>query len=240
MIKLKIFNSATCAELLGYRGNASLRSLYDGSSFDFPSVEYLAETVNLDATDCELGTSPSDDFNSSVKIFNSLRDLDLVQANDKRLWTTLTHTYFFGYTKKRWAVSTNSSDDVIKDRFHFEGAALRQRNQNSIARLWWAAKITFDPNREDPFELTRLLWEKQDFYQNLVDRKYSVYKGTLIGFLNFYAKNKHLDIKLGMRKLFKGINAFGGVRILSLLDESEIEAELYKLCEFYKLNTASK
>lgn len=236
MSEIKIFSTATTTQLLNYKTDEAIRKRYNHEMFDFSEATWLRDTVRLDLDLNEidkLSTSPLGDMDSSIKIFNALKHLDLVQANDKRLWVTLTHTLFYNYTRKRWGIGESSSDDTIKDRFHFEGAALRQRNQNSVARLWWASKLTYDPKRDDPFELTKLLLEKQDFYQNLIDRRFSTYRGTLIGFLNFYSKNKHLDLKLEMRKLFKGLNALGGVRVLSLMQEQEVEKELVKLCGFY-------
>jgi Family of unknown function (DUF6339) len=240
MIETKVFSAATCTQLLNYKTDEVIRARYNYEMFDFAEATWLRDTVKLDLNLHDINTfvtSPSGDISSSIKIFNALKHLDLVQANDKRLWVTLTHTLFYNYTCKRWGIDGESSDDTIKDRFHFEGAALRQRNQNSVARLWWAAKLTWDPTREDSFELTKLLWEKQDFYQNLIDRRFSTYRGTLMGFLNFYSKNKHLDLKQDMRKLFKGLNALGGVRVLSLMQEQEVEKELVKLCGFYKIQT---
>jgi hypothetical protein len=238
MIGVKIFNSTTCTQLLNYRTDEQLRSIYNQEMFDIPDAQWVQDTVRLEMTISDIDqftANPSGDMENSIKLFNSLKHLDLVQANDKRLWVTLTHTLFYNYTRQRWGIGENSSDDVIKDRFHFEGAALRQRNQNSVARLWWAARLTWDGTRSDSFELTKLLWEKQDFYQNLIDRRFSTYRGTLIGFLNFYSKNKHLDLKKDMRKLFKGLNALGGVRILSLMTDQQVENELIKLCNFFNL-----
>lgn len=236
MIHSKIFSAFTCTQLLNYKTNDLIRQRYNNEMFDISDCIWVRDNVQLDLDLKEVDTfktNAAGDVDSSIKLFNALKHLDLVQANDKRLWVTLTHTLFYNYTRKRWGIDAESSDDVIKDRFHFEGAALRQRNQNSVARLWWAARLTYDPSRKDPFELTRLLWEKQDFYQNLIDRRFSTYRGTLMGFLMFYSKNKHLDMKQDMRKLFKGLNALGGVRVLSLMEEQDVEKELVKLCGFY-------
>jgi hypothetical protein len=242
MIEVKIFSTVTCTQLLNYKTDEAIRARYNQEMFDISDAGWLRDTVKLDMDTLdvnEMVASASGDMSSSIKLFSALKQLDLVQANDKRLWATLTHTLFYNYTRKRWGIGEGSSDETIKDRFHFEGAALRQRNQNSIARLWWAARLTWDPKRDDPFELTKLLWEKQDFYQNLIDRRFSTYQGTLIGFLNFYSKNRHLDLKQDMRKLFKGLNALGGVRVLSLMPEKEVENELVKLCGFYGVHVNS-
>jgi hypothetical protein len=239
-MEIKVYSYNTCKSLLDYKTNPELRQLYSGEQFEYSNAEFLDQPVFLRISEDELSfnSDPSSDLQNSIKIFTALKDLDLVQANDKRLWVTLTHTLFFSYSKDRWNISNSSSNEVIKDRFHFEGYGLRQRNQNSIARLWWAAKITYDETRSDPFELTKILWEKQDFYQNLIDRKFSTYKGVLHAFIKFYSENKYLDLKKDMRKLFKGLNAYGGVRILPLLDANEVEIKLQELSKFYgiKLN----
>ncbi|PZR19666.1 MAG: hypothetical protein DI539_13275 [Flavobacterium psychrophilum] len=239
MIETRIFSAATCTQLLNYRTDEGIRSRYNEEMFDFSDAIWLRDTVKLDMNLDEVDgfrPIPGGDAQNSIKLFNALKHLDLVQANDKRLWVTLAHTLFYNYTRQRWGIDEESSDDTIKDRFHFEGAALRQRNQHSIARLWWAARLTWDPKQSDPFELTKLLWEKQDFYQNLIDRRFSTYQGALKGFLTFYAKNKHLDMKQDMRKLFKGLNALGGVRVLSLMHEQEVERECFKKCVSRKLS----
>jgi len=239
MTEVKIFTNQTCVDLLSYRENESIRRIYNGDTFDFAEANFLPQTLKLNFDiSHSLGVRPADDLDSSIKIFEALKNIDLVQANDKRIWVSLAHSIFYKYAKERWKIDKDSSDDALKDRFHFEGIALRQRNQHSIARLWWAARITYNENMADPYELTRVLWEKQDFYQNLIDRKYSTYKNTLNGFLSFYSRNRHLDAKRDLRRLFKGLNAFGGVRVLSMLSQSEIENQLSSLSKFYKMSVA--
>lgn len=237
MSDIKLFTNSTCDELLNYKINPNLRKLYNADSFNYDGIKYLSDSIRIDLehNDVILGTKPSDDMENSIKIFSCLKNLDLVQANDRRLWVTLNHTVFYNYAKTRWAISELSSNEVIKDRFHFEGSGLRARNQNSIARLWWGAKITYDESRADPFELTKLLWERQDFYQNLIDRKLSTYSCILKGFIEFYSLNKQIDLKFEMRKLIKGINAYGGVRLLPLLGENEVKEQIFKLCKFYNI-----
>lgn len=237
MQNFKIYTDATCNDLLTFKVDAKLRELYNGKTFDYTEAKFLTDSIGseIKTGKISLEPRPSDDFENSKKIFTLLKDLDLVQANDRRIWVSLTHTYFFEYTKSRWGVTASTSDDAIKDRFHFEGSGLRARNQNAIARLWWAARLTYDANRKDPFELTGVLLEKQDFYQNLIDRKLSTYKDALNGFLEFYRKNNQIDLKFEMRKLFKGMNAIGGVRILAALNQAEVLDQLYRLCQFYNI-----
>lgn len=238
MKKIRLLNTLKCQELLDFKTTEQQRKKYNEGDFRFEDSDFVKGAIDmfLDDESMRLGVNSTDDFDSSKKIFLGLINLDLVQANDKRIWVTLTHGIFYNYTKERWGINENSSNDVIKDRFHFEGVGLRARNQNAIARLWWAARITYEENNEgDPFELTQILWEKQDLYQNLIDRKFSTYPGTLKGFLKFYSKNRHLDIKRDMRRLFRGINALGGVRVLSIFNEEKVIIEIEKLCIFNRI-----
>lgn len=237
MIEVKVFNNNTCNQLLNYRLDDGIRNLYNNKEhFDF-DFKYLREPIkiDIDEKDALLGVKPADDLKNSIKIYEGLKRLDLVSANDKRIWVTLSHTLFYKYSIRRWNLDNTSSDNTIKDRFHFEGSSQRTRNQHSIARLWWASRITYDETLKDSYKLTKILWNKQDVYQNLIDRKYSTYPSTLKGFLNFYANNRNLSPTADLRRLFKGLNALGGVRVLSLLTEKEIITELEKLCDFYKI-----
>ncbi len=240
-MKLQYLSAITCKELLEFKSNQEIRDRYNSAGFIFSENEKLISELIISGNlnEISLGITAADDMANSKRIFSALKDLDLAQASDKRLWVTLTHGQFFQYTVERWGINSATSNEVIQDRFHFEGSGLRPRNQNSIARLWWGAKLTYDPDSLTPFELTDLLWEKQDFYQNLIDRKFSTYPGILKGFLRFYSENRHLDIKRDMRRLFKGVNALGGVRILPLLTEKEVYLELFRLSKFYKISAAS-
>lgn len=236
-MQLKLFDDKTCDRLLCYTSDASIRQLYDGNKFTYDQIKYVPEnlTLTLDGLPENFGTRPSDDLDNSIRLFSALKDINPALANDRRLWVTLTHTLFYNYTRERWGITSSSSDSVIKDRLYFEGSGLRTRNQNSVARLWWAARITYDKRRDDPFELTKLLWEKQDFYQNLIDRKFSTYPNVLLAFLEFYSSNREIDQKFEMRRLFKGVNAFGGVRVLPLLSPTEVKEYIYRLCDFYDI-----
>jgi len=185
-----------------------------------------------------LGTTAKDDCRNSIEIFKQLNKLDRVQANDKRLWVALTHTIFYNYAWLRWDIgSDKTSDAKIIDRMHFEGAGIDSRMGNAISRLWWTAKVTFDNQRSDEFELTRLIWEKQDVHVALMERSFSTYPNIIQGFLEFYKNNKQLK-EDALRAIIKGLNALGGVKMLPLLSKEEVIAELKLIADFSRIPVA--
>lgn len=230
---MKIFTKDTCNNLLQFVSRDDLKGNYSKISFDSTEFTYLPlETKYHIPEDLILDPSVENDLENSIKIFEALKDLDRVQANDKRLWITLCHTTFFEYTQKRWDVKSTDSNDKIISRFYFEGSSLESRMRNSLSRLWWSAKLTYDETREDKYELTKLLWSRQDIYQNIVERSYGTYDSVVKGILEFYSINRQL--KEGqLRRLFTALNATGGVQLLNIQHKDEIKATLKDLSLYY-------
>jgi hypothetical protein len=236
---MKIFNKECCDNLFHFLSNENLRDNYFKDTFDSSNFKFLnIETKYSLPDNLNLTPTPEKDLENSIKIFEALKDIDRVQGNDKRLWITLSHTLFFEYTQKRWDIKSTTSDDTIIRRFHFEGSSLEARMRNSISRLWWSAKLTYDDNREDKYELTRLLWSRQDIYQNIVERSYGTYDSVVKGFLEFYSLNKQLK-EDQLRRLFTALNAIGGVKLLSIQDKNEIKITLTELANYYGFSIAA-
>ena len=233
---MKILTTACCDKLVTQATVDKFREKYS-TNFDGTEFEYLSLDNGLTFPD-DFELDPNDDAKSSILFFSALDGLDRVQANDKRLWMTLTHTCFFEYTKERWKVDHSSSDDTIKDRFLFEGSSIQTRMRNAVSRLWWAAKLTQDINRADPFELTKILWSKQDIFQNLVERSYGTNDSVMKGFLEFYSKNNHLKERQ-LRTLFTSLNSAGGVQVLAAHNKEDVINTLSSISNYYGFKTAA-
>jgi hypothetical protein len=235
---IKILTKNCCEDLLTFSTRTELREKYNRDTYDSSGLDFVKIPSQYFMDDkVALGTTSKDDCQSSITIFKELINLDKVQANDKRLWTCLTHTIFFDYTKKRWNIDEYSSDDTIISRFHLEGVGIEARMRNAISRLWWTAKVTYDKvNRNDEFELTRLIWEKQDLWTGLMERSFSTYPNVVQGFLEFYNQNKQLK-EDQIRLLHRGLNAIGGVKMLPLLSKQEIVDEIKRIAEYGMIAT---
>lgn len=230
---IKILTQKCCEDLLTFQTNDELREKYHHLNYDPSMLEFLKTQTRYSIDDdLELGVTVKDDCQNSIQIFKQLNNLDRVQANDKRLWVSLTHTVFYNYAWQRWDIgSEETSDDKIKDRLHFEGSGIDSRMGNSISRLWWTAKVTYDSKRNDEFELTRLIWEKQDVWMGLMERSFSTYPNIVQAFLEFYGLNKSLK-ENELRAILRGINAIGGVKMLPLLTKQDVLDEIKRIADF--------
>lgn len=232
---IKVLTQNCCEDLLTFSSRTELREKYNRETYDVTGLEFLKIPTKYFVDDSiVLGTTSKDDCQSSITIFQELMNLDKVQANDKRLWTCLTHTIFFDYTRKRWNINAGTSEDTITSRFHFEGVGIEARMRNAISRLWWAAKITYDESLQNKFELTELLWEKQDVYTAIVERSFATYPNLVHGFLEFYKGNKQLK-EDELRAILRGLNAIGGVKILPVMSKQEVIDEIKRIADFNKI-----
>ncbi len=180
----------------------------------------------------------TDDYENSKKVFLWLKNMSLADANDKRLWITLTHTYFQEYTRNRWSIQKNSSDDVIKSRYFYSGSGLQARLRNSVSRLWWIAKLTWRPDLEDEFVFTKIAWSSQDLMQNLFERSFCTYKGVRFGMLRFYKDNSKVYSDTEFRIFYKELNALGATKPLVLMTEEDVYDFLKKVEKlFYPQNS---
>lgn len=229
--KIRLLTKSCCDSLLEFQNDEVKRNRYNEVVFPEESLEFLSFSSKFELDEeLLLDPRPSEDVNSSIAIFSELKNLDRVQANDRRLWVALTHGQFYSYTKERWK-KEDYSVKAITRRFHFEGSSLEARMRNSISRLWWGARITYDANREDPFELTRVLWSKQDLIQNVVERSYGTYENVVKGILETYIENPSLT-ESELRSLYTGLNAIGGVKVLSYLEVSEVKDAIRSVANY--------
>ncbi|XRG77005.1 DUF6339 family protein [Rossellomorea sp. GAMAL-10_SWC] len=165
------------------------------------------------------------DVENSILIHQSL-DLNISQANDERLWVYLTHITFYEYMKNRWGINQEKTTiETLKKRCYFSGTDNVKFARNGIARLWWAAEVTKDNLREDPYELTRILFSTQDVHMQLMERNFSRNTNLIKNILSVFSKmdkKDYANMEFN-RDLMKYLNSLGGVTILDALDEEDIE-----------------
>lgn len=203
-----------------------LDSFFDGTQWNFPS------NVRIEPVDLFLPQSSTMhfDYENTKKVYTALKGLTVSQATDERLWAYLTHKPFWTYMKKRWPVEIYSKkerpEEGIKKRYFFMANRDRALFHNGISRLWWYGHVSYDQQRKDPFELTKILLSKQDIAKNLLERSFSrnpdITK-TILSVLHDWEKEGKPPIRRkAFRKLMIYINQLGGVTILDLLDKTEL------------------
>src|SRR5262249_35492451 len=135
------------------------------------------------------------DLDNAIRLHKAFPDLTPVQAQDPRLWVRLTHVELWGYMRARWPVERYLSDRGRAERVVLERYFVPQRQgrallRNGAARLWWTAKVTFDPKRKNPYELTGVLLSKLDIAQQLLERNLGRIPALNHAFLDYLLRHK--------------------------------------------------
>lgn len=193
-------------------------------------------------TPCELAASlelhlPDEgnlfDLENAIRIHKALPSLTPVQAQDPRLWTRLTHVELWSYMRARWPVERYLSTSQpkiarMRDRYFVAQRQSRALVRNGAARLWWAAKLTCDNDRDNPYELTHVLFSKLDIEKNLLEHNYGRSPRVIKTFLEFLLANKDECISNGtasreiVRHLAKAVNLRGGVCLLDCMNVTDL------------------
>ncbi|WP_017811630.1 DUF6339 family protein [Paenibacillus shenyangensis] len=171
------------------------------------------------------------DLENTKKVYNALKDLTLAQACDERMWVYLSHQTFWNYMRKRWPVESylkkEKPEDAIRERYFFMSNKGRALVRHGIARLWWYGYVSYDEDREDPFELTAMLLSKLDIAQSLLERVFSGNRDitrAVLTVLHQKEKVEQISVKREtFRSLMMYVNQLGGVTILDALDRADLE-----------------
>lgn len=172
---------------------------------------------------------PSDsDIENSKIIYENLKHLSDSQASDERLWSSLTHNIFWDYMQYRWPLSASETKLEVYVRSHyFFSNRSRGKYFNGISRLWWFARLTYDENRKNPYEI--LEYFKNGFsgklYPLFAGHNYAnnslVFKEFINGIFDYEKKNGKIKRSL-FSKLTKSIDLLGGDLQLDFLAENKI------------------
>lgn len=171
------------------------------------------------------------DYKSSILLYESLRNkISIAQAIDPRLWSYLCHEIFWDFMIQRWPPTKDRLD--IESRYFLNGTDSRALSRNGIARLWWFAHLTYDPDRSDPYELTKVLLSDQNIQHGFLERSFGRNKTILHAVLDFIKMNSDYffdePTKPKVDDLSKMINCWGGARLLDCLSKDEIIAFVAK------------
>ncbi len=179
------------------------------------------------------------DTENAIRFHKALRHLTPLQARDPRLWTRLAHVEFWPYMRLRWDASKHMANRdraarFVETRYFVAQSQSRALLRHGIARLWWTAELSHDPDRENPYELTTVLLSTLDITQQIVERGMGRAKNIIRGFLAFLLANSEMLLTGGdknrarIRRLAKHLNMYGGVCLLDLLSKAEVMDVLAK------------
>ncbi len=188
----------------------------------FVETKYSVDNFSLDMSQDKPFLT---EFENVQRVYNSLSFLSGSQASDERLWAGLCLNHFWKYTQYRWNVVEKCTLESVKNHFFFGQSARRSLTRNAISRLWWIGHLTYDPSRENPYQLTRFVCENSDYIMHILERNTSNSPMITKAFISALLTAREDGCAINTNtvgELSKYLNLLGGTYILDCLPESKI------------------
>lgn len=168
--------------------------IYNYFDSESPFIEYKQEFPEFKLSFSSTEDVGKIDVRNTITLYTAMRSLTDSQATDERLWSGMCHCDFWSFLQERWQVKDyhDLNDSHIRTRYFFAKDKKRSLITNSLSKLWWVGRLTYDDKRADPFELTKYL--ANDYATK-----------TLIIFSNNYISNH--DIAVGLFSALKYLEA---------------------------------
>lgn len=223
----KVFKKSYMEEL---RRNIQV-SDYQGDVFPYdPSkVKSLANVYKpeglLDRLD------PDDDFTTAVELFKAYKNVTPLLASLPDLWVYLAHVDLFPYVQKRWYKVMEKDIDAkyILNHWHENEHFMR----TTFAGLWWHTYLTYDELRDNPFELTEVLFKSQDFRTLRFGELGLIrHKPAMIGVLEFLLENPEVyqtAFDARGQYISRYFNLLGGTKPLTFMERDYFKRVLYNI-----------
>lgn len=238
----KVFKKSFIEELEGkiIKGGNSILKQYEGDKFNFSDENCLIDVRLIIPDNIKLRTPDEKNkynFENAKIIFESYRQLPIIKASDPGLWIYLTHGPFWEYMRARWPIEklepSKDKSSYILEHWFIRNIGAPDLARNAISSLWWGCFLTYDENRENPYELTEQLFSMLDFYRTVIAGVQGRNKEFTHAILEYIIENPKLfsTKKEGkVRLLMRRANAVGGYKLFTSLSKNQIK-EIFKLFE---------
>lgn len=182
----------------------------------------------LELKDPEL-PGKTNDFENAVMIFEEWKNITPTQATDHRLWAYLCHVPFMDFLRKRRPIEKQEElklKQYVLDHWFVDNPGPSAFKTNDIYLFWWGPHVTYDKEREDPYELTRELFSMLDYTRHLLPGYQGRNRDFTHAVLEFvienpelFSRHKEAKVRFIMRKL----NFVAGYRALATLSKQDIK-----------------
>lgn len=196
--------------------------------FDFDSDRLIDSGIEFNYKPLVLSNEKKDLVFNAITLYESLRFLTPVQAENEKLWVCLANTHYLDFNI--FSMEKKSDDRSIVSRSYFSNGKKRSLYINNLSLLWWIVNNTIDDFLEDKYYWTKFLLEIANrgdivvlFSSNLTTNK-----ETTLGILSGIKYLMEENIISGInRKTFsesnKILNIMGGVCLIDMLSRDEIK-----------------
>jgi len=172
-----------------------------------------------------------DDYNNAIKLYEHYK-FSRVEASNRGLWTYLSLNTFAEYNKKNFNIYRKNElkhpDQYIYDHYVLEKSPSGMM-RHTLCGLWWAVQLSVDEEREDKYELTKILFKQKSFYARFFPTNLISMKPAVQGILEFMQENQELfqqHFENRMRVVTTVVNRIGGTKNLCYMDKEFFKSEL--------------
>lgn len=253
----KIFKRAFLGQLRAeLKSGVSLQSYFE-PDFKVDEKNLLQSTIEI-AGNLPLLKMPENDIvaadlENCITLYDYYKGIDETQASDPRLWAYLSHVEFRKYSLARWGLPEkykNATDEIQKKKainqiieHWFIDSNDRDLRRHAVARLWWAAHLTYAPwerdpdffsglKNDDPYYYTRVMLSTQDIFQQVLERSMCRSKRILISVLDYLDKNREIaSSRENVRDLMKELNLIYGTKKIITLDKDTLSGLINQVAQ---------
>ena len=174
---------------------------------------------------------PEDDFASAKEIYQAYENITPLLASLPDLWVYLAHVDLFPYVQRRWPKIFDKDVEVqyVLNHWHENSHFMR----TSFAGLWWHTYLTYDKHRENPFELTEVLFKSQDFRTLRFGELGLIrHRPAMIGVLEFLIDNPDITqnaFDARGQYISRYFNLLGGTKQLSYMNKDFFKKKLIEI-----------
>ena len=172
------------------------------------------------------------DVNNALVVHQYIGEKDRANAADARLWTYLAFATFRGYMELRWPLDLSEANpDKWKRRvidrwmMHNRSVTRGRLIRHGIARLWWGAHLTYEPEaKPDPYVYTRELFKREDRLNAILDREVGALPNIRMAVLTYLTNAGADATETHLRRLMQYLTLIYGYRDLGALSHAATEA----------------
>lgn len=157
------------------------------------------------------------------------------QASDPGLWSFLALVTFRPYMEKLRSDIPDGDEAAgryLLTHYFCPGSSVKDLLLNDISLLWWAAYLTVQPEKKDPYLLTREVFDMLDYTRHLlpgVQGRSPAFRHALLEFVvenpNLFNACRQGKVRLIMRRL----NTLAGYQLFPMFEKSEIKQYIESL-----------
>lgn len=216
----KVFTQAYTEELRTHIDPSNY--LGDEFTYDTSQVKTLMHVSHPESLAEYMVEHVDSDFECAVALYEAYKGISPVFAQEERLWVYLSHVDLYPYLKKRWPLPEDETKlpNYIRDHwFKAPYSVVR----SALMGMWWSVYLSLDPDREDPYELTRILFSNYSLRVVYFGAsRLFQYREAALGILQFFKENPEIMdfMEARVRAISRYFSLLGGVKHLYFMDRN--------------------